>query len=144
MRDYANLYKRMKTPSSGTGHALSARAYFPNRTYDSSGNVTIEDLVDLHSVQGSKIGVNHEIGSTYRPLRASYAPVLLAVNGIFSLKYEAGQLKLVVDPFYIIWNPYNTQITAEKFAVTWQYGFMGGVKFKHTYPDGDSSNTRAR
>ena len=136
LRDYANLYKRMKTPSSGTGHALSARAYFPNRTYDSSGNVTIEDLVDLHSVQGSKIGVNHEIGSTYRPLRASYAPVLLAVNGIFSLKYEAGELKLVVDPFYIIWNPYNTQITTEKFAVTWQYGFMGGVKFQHTFPDG--------
>ena len=129
LRDYANLYKRMKTPSSGTGHALSARAYFPNRS-------VTQDLVDLHSVQGSKIGVNHEIGSTYRPLRASYAPVLLAVNGIFSLKYEGGQLKLVVDPFYIIWNPYNTQITAEKFAVTWQYGFMGGVKFQHTFPDG--------
>jgi hypothetical protein len=62
--------------------------------------------------------------------------VLLAVNGIFSLKYEGDQLKLVVDPFYIIWNPYNTQITAEKFAITWQYGFMGGVKFRHTFPDG--------
>jgi Tfp pilus assembly protein PilX len=129
LRDYANLYKRMKTPSSGTGHALSARAYFPNRS-------VTQDLVDLHSVQGSKIGVNHEIGSTYRSLRASYAPVLLAVNGIFSLKYEGDQLKLVVDPFYIIWNPYNTQITAEKFAITWQYGFMGGVKFRHTFPDG--------
>jgi Tfp pilus assembly protein PilX len=129
LRDYANLYKRMKTPSSGTGHALSARAYFPNRS-------VTQDLVDLHSVQGSKIGVNHEIGSTYRPLRASYAPVLLAVNGIFSLKYEGDQLKLVVDPFYIIWNPYNTQITAEKFAITWQYGFMGGVKFQHTFPNG--------
>jgi Tfp pilus assembly protein PilV len=127
LRDYANLYKHLKT--SGTGHALSARAYFPNRS-------VTEDLVDLHSFQGSKIGVNHEAVNTYRPLRASYAPVLLAVNGIFSLKYEGDQLKLVVDPFYIIWNPYNTQITAEKFAVTWQYGFMGGVKFQHTFPDG--------
>ena len=127
MRDYANLYKSMKNP--GSGPALSARAYFPNRS-------VTQDLVDLHSIQGSRIGVNHEAANTYRPLRASYAPVLLAVNGIFSLKYEGDQLKLVVDPFYIIWNPYNTGITAEKFAVTWQYGFMGGVKFQHTFPDG--------
>jgi hypothetical protein len=127
MRDYANLYKRMK--KSGSGHVLSARAYFPNRA-------VTQDLVDLHSVQGSKIGLNYEAANTYRPLRASYAPVLLASNGIFSLKYESNQLKLVVDPFYIIWNPYNTQITAEKFAITWQYGFMGGVKFNHTLPDG--------
>jgi len=139
MRDYANLYKRMK--NSGSGPALSARAYFPNRTTatgtDANSNPTYaQDLVDLHSIQGSGIGLNREAANTYRPLRASYAPVLLATNGIFSLKYEGGQLKLFVDPFYIIWNPYNTQITAEKFAVTWQYGFMGGVKFKHTLPDG--------
>jgi hypothetical protein len=129
LRDYANLYKRLKT--SGSVHSMSARAYYPNRS-------VTEDLVDLHSEVGSKkiVAVNRETSDAYRPVRASYAPVLLGVNAIFSLMYESDQLKMVVDPFFIIWNPYNTRITAEKFAVTWDRGFQGGVRFKHTDPAG--------
>ena len=134
LRDYANLYKRLNT--SGGVHSMSARAYYPNRS-------VTEDLVDLHSYVGSRIrAVNRETSDdqsvyAYRPVRASYAPVLLGVNAIFSLVYENGKLKMLVDPFFIIWNPYNTQITAEKFAVTWDKGFQGGVLFKHTDPAGN-------
>ena len=144
MRDYANLYKRMKTPSSGSGHALSARAYFPNRTYDESGDPVIEDLVDMHGWQWGAgfTPVNRETDNAnvryaYRPVRASYAPVLLSANALFSLIYEGGQLKMVVDPFFIVWNPYNTQITADKFAITLKEGFLGGLRFKHHLPEGD-------
>ncbi len=136
MRDYANLYKRMKTPSSGSGHALSARAYFPNRS-------VTEDLVDRHGWQwGSGFTpVNRETNNAesiyaHRSVRASYAPVLLSANALLSLVYEGGQLKLVVDPFFIVWNPYNTQITADKFAITLKKGFFGGILFKHTDPAG--------
>jgi len=54
------------------------------------------------------------------------------VNAIYSLVYTGNQLKLVVDPFFIIWNPYDTQITAPQFAVTLEYGLAGGVRFKVT------------
>ena len=143
MRDYANLYKRMRTPSSGSGHALSARAYFPNRTYDSSGDPVIEDLIDRHGWQWGAgfTPVNRETNNAesiyaHRSVRASYAPVLLSANALLSLVYEGGQLKLVVDPFFIVWNPYNTQITADKFAITLKKGFFGGILFKHTDPSG--------
>jgi len=141
MRDYANLYKRMKTPSSGSGHALSARAYFPNRTYDASGDPVIEDLVDMHGWQWGAgfTPVNRETDNAnvryaHRPVRASYAPVLLSTNAIFSLVYEGDQLKMVVDPFFIVWNPYNAQITADKFAITLKEGFLGSVRFQHLNP----------
>ena len=136
LRDYANLYKRMKTPSSGSGHVLSARAYFPNRS-------VTEDLIDRHGWQyGSGFTpVNRETNNdesiyAHRPVRASYAPVLLSANALLSLVYEGGQLKLVVDPFFIVWNPYNTQITADKFAITLLKGFFGGILFNHTDPAG--------
>ena len=137
MRDYANLYKRLKTPSSGSSHALSARAYFPNRS-------VAEDLVDMHGWNWGAgfTPVNRETDNAnvryaYRPVRASYAPVLLAVNALLSLVYEGGQLKLVVDPFFIVWNPYNTHITADKFAITSKEGFLGGVRFTHHLPAAD-------
>ena len=72
----------------------------------------------------------------YRPVRAPYAPVLLGVNAIYSLVYSGNQLKMVVDPFFIMWNPYNTQITADKFAVTLEGGFAGGMRFEHTDANG--------
>ena len=73
----------------------------------------------------------------YRPARSNYAPVLLGVNAIYSIIYKNNRLQLVVDPFFIIWNPYNTQITADRFAVTLENGFAGGVRFKVTDTDGN-------
>ena len=164
LRDYANLYKRMKTSSSGSGsgHTMSARAYFPNRTTvignDDSGNPTnADDLVDLHRTFGGVAPpVNREAsflhyntytpGSpdppdptqySYRPVKASYAPVLLSANAVYSLIRKGNELNMVVDPFFIIWNPYNTQITADKFAITLKEGFLGGVAFKHTKSTGE-------
>ena len=146
LRDYANLYKRLKT--SGTGHALEARAYFPNRTTatDADNGLLVEDLIDIHADNqwmDWKYGAikvsptNRETNGSgnyyaYRPVRANYAPVLLGVNAIYSLIYKDGKLQMTVDPFFIIWNPYNTQVTADKFAVTLENGLAGGVRFRVT------------
>lgn len=59
------------------------------------------------------------------------------MNAIYSLVYTGNQLQLVVDPFFIIWNPYDTQITAPRFAVTLENGLAGGVRFKVTDPAGN-------
>jgi hypothetical protein len=143
MRDYANLYKRLR--ASGAGYALDARAYFPNRT--TRGEI-YDNLFDIHAFEQNFAGdpnikvqpINRETngngGYAFQPVRASYAPVLLGVNAIYSLVYTGSQLQLVVDPFFIIWNPYDTQITAPKFAVTLENGLAGGVRFKVTDPAG--------
>jgi len=139
LRDYANLYKRLR--ASGNGYALEARAYFPNRT--TRGEI-YDNLFDLHAFQQGFAGdadikvqeINKETngkgGYAFLPVRANYAPVLLGVNAIYSLVYKDNKLQLVVDPFFIIWNPYDTQITAPKFAVTLENGLAGGVRFKVT------------
>jgi hypothetical protein len=151
LRDYANLYKRLKT--SGTGHSLEARAYFPNRTTPTSpGNsILVEDLMDIHADNqwmNWKYGpikvspTNRETNGAgnyyaYRPIRANYAPVLLGVNAIYSLIYKDGKLQMTVDPFFILWNPYNVQVTADRFAVTLENGLAGGVRFKVTDAEGN-------
>jgi len=143
LRDYANLYKRLST--SGNYYALDARAYFPNRTTANPNN----NLIDIHAQDQRYVGdrnikvhaLNRETNSSggyaFRPIRASYAPVLLGVNAIYSLVYKDNKLQMVVDPFFIIWNPYDSKITADKFAVTLENGFAGGVRFRVTDPDGD-------
>ena len=148
LRDYANLYKRLK--ASGSGYSLDARAYFPNRT--TRGNI-YDNLFDIHAYHQSFAGdpkikvkpINRETNGTggyaFQPARASYAPVLLGVNAIYSLVYTGDKLKLVVDPFFIIWNPYDTQITAPKFAVTLENGLAGGVRFKVTDTKGTAKTT---
>jgi len=154
LRDYANLYKRLKTSAitddSGNflynTHKLAARPYYPNRTYDTSGVELIEDLSDIHAdnqwlawkyqpIKGPSVNRETNVAGTnyaYRPVRAAYAPVLLGVNAIYSLVYTNNQLKMVVDPFFIVWNPYNTQITAGQLAITVEHGFAGGIKFRVT------------
>jgi len=137
LRDYANLYKRLTI--SGSHHSMEARAYFPNRS-------VVEDLMDIHADNQFmnwaywpiKVSpTNRETSAAgnyyaYRPARANYAPVLLGVNAIYSLVYKNNRLQLAVDPFFIIWNPYNSQITADRFAVTLEHGLAGGVRFKVT------------
>ena len=143
LRDYANLYKRLRT--SGSDYALDARAYFPNRTTANPKN----NLFDIHAQKNNAdasikvVALNRETNSNgayaFRPVRASYAPVLLGVNAVYSLVYAGGQLKLVVDPFFIIWNPYDTKIAADKFAVTLENGLAGGVRFRITDPDNNQT-----
>ena len=46
---------------------------------------------------------------------------------------------MVVDPFFIMWNPYNTQITGRQICVTVEGGFAGGMTFRVT--DANGTNT---
>ena len=144
LRDYANLYKRLK--ASNSGYSLDARAYFPNRT--TRGEI-YDNLFDIHAYHQNFAGdpkikvqqINRESngigGYAFQPARASYAPVLLGVNAIYSLVYSGNNLQLVVDPFFIIWNPYDIQIKAPRFAITLENGLAGGVRFKLTDPAGN-------
>jgi hypothetical protein len=144
LRDYANLYKRLKT--SGNDFTLDSRAYFPNRT--TRGEI-YDNLIDIHAndqffpsnkrylkVHALNKEQNTSGGYAFRPIRANYAPVLLGVNAIYSLVYADNKLQMSVDPFFVLWNPYNTQIEAQKFAITLQNGLPGGIRFRVTRPDG--------
>jgi len=144
LRDYANLYKRLKT--SGNDYTLDSRAYFPNRT--TRGEI-YDNLIDIHAndqffpsdkrylkVHALNKEQNTSGGYAFRPIRANYAPVLLGVNAIYSLVYADNKLQMSVDPFFVLWNPYNTQIEAQKFAITLQNGLPGGIRFRVTRPDG--------
>jgi Tfp pilus assembly protein PilX len=161
LRDYANLYKRLNTSvvNDDAGnflyntHEFAARPYFPNRTTPVDPTTTLihpanstfaEDLLDIHGdsqwqgydaikVTPTNRETNNAVSNyVYRPVRANYTPVLLGVSAIYSLVYTDNKLKMVVDPFFIMWNPYNTGITADKFAVTVQGGFAGGMRFRVT------------
>ena len=144
LRDYANLYKRLKT--SGNDYTLDSRAYFPNRT--TRGEI-YDNLIDIHAndqffpsnkrylkIHALNKEQNTSGGYAFRPIRANYAPVLLGVNAIYSLVYADNKLQMSVDPFFVLWNPYNTQIEARKFAITLQNGLPGGIRFRVTRPDG--------
>ena len=144
LRDYANLYKRLKT--SGNDYTLDSRAYFPNRT--TRGEI-YDNLIDIHAndqffpsnerylkIHALNKEQNTSGGYAFRPIRANYAPVLLGVNAIYSLVYADNKLQMSVDPFFVLWNPYNTQIEAQKFAITLQNGLPGGIRFRVTRPDG--------
>ncbi len=153
LRDFANLYKRFK--KNGSTYELDARAYFPNRTTPVGGGF-VEDLFDIHAhkngdnfqIPGRRAGpegnirvnaANQEVNwagaYAYRPLQASYAPVLLGVNAVFSLahnRFGDQRMELFVDPFFILWNPYDVAIKAERFAVTMENGIPAGLRFDVT------------
>ena len=137
MRDYANLYKRLERD--GTDYRLAARAYFPNRISGTGGADVRDNLFDMHAHKNNadanyRIGVgNKEVNGQGRyahmPVRGNYAPVILGVNAIYSICRKNGRLHLVVDPVFILWNPYDLTLEAERFAVGLENGLPGGLAF---------------
>lgn len=155
LRDYANLYKRLT--GSGGNYSLEARAYYPNASSfpgDAAGQRWYS-YANMANHQNGNPGHNwdQEIRRSdipddylYLPARGSYAPILLGASCAFALKMTnqqtdpiagiTGDLSVVFDPFFHLWNPYNRELIVENFAVTLDNGFPGHLTLWVT--DGES------
>jgi hypothetical protein len=133
LRDYANLYKRIR--GTGGDYTLDARSYYPNV---SAAN---DSRYNLGTMFAANSGINtwdHEqyLGASFRiadpymfkPARASYAPVLLGQVAIFSALTEGSNLALGIDPFFYLWNPYNRKLKVDRYAIKLT-NFPGHITF---------------
>ena len=119
LRDYANLYKRL----SGTvgDYSLDARPALPNFISASSD----KDFSDIGTFQGLRLLDNlfvnrNTIGITsylYRHSQPAYAPALIGQGALISVGEQNSNVALFIDPYYVIWNPYNHRITTPRFVV---------------------------
>ena len=143
LRDFSQLYKRLKT--SGNGYALSARAMYPNRILNTlqspnMGNPMPYDLTDVTGLimnyqpaRSQYADPNHPVlfkGYVPYPSRGSYAPVLIGSSCFISVKNHAGNLAVVLDPVFQVWNPYNVAITTKKYALIFPHTFPGIINLK--------------
>jgi hypothetical protein len=124
IRDYYNFYKRIE--SSASGFVFDPEPFYPN----SSEFNQIDDTVLFHNSRFARgdDGYGEEIEPTgiyrYMPTRGSYTPILLGYRLAFTLKVinwdsitEEGDLALVLDPFFYLWNPYDQSIRFENVKV---------------------------
>lgn len=154
LRDYANLYKRLRL--SGGDYVMPARSYYPNESatdidsgYIPARNNARYNLASLaraeyaddtnsgHSVWNAEI--NKDDDYIYRPATGNVAPVTLGAVCYFSLALSdqgvgvsgeaEGKLNLIADPAFYLWNPYNRAIEVERFAIVLPLGFAGGLTF---------------
>ena len=152
LRDYANLYKRLKL-SSGE-YTMRARPYYPNRS--SEGGYAYSDL---HSPFGTTQSYDREIAEgspwpssnapnnsvglryLYRPAQANYAPINLGFSALVGIKAvnvqgvapnETAALAITLDPLFYFWNPYNRKISCDNIVVTLGRGIPGRVRLQYT------------
>jgi hypothetical protein len=118
LRDFSQLYKRLRTTTNG--YALSARAMYPNNLLN---NFNISGLTGLswnYRPENSQFSQRLSwlpINYVPYPSRGNYAPVLIGTSFFFSVKNHAGNLALVLEPVFKVWNPYNVTITAKKYGI---------------------------
>ena len=143
LRDYANLYKRLKL-SSGQ-YTMQARAYYPNRS--SEGGYAYSDLhspfgvtqsYDREFTEGSPWPSSNAPGNSsgprylYRPAQANYAPINLGFSALVGIKAvnataTDAALAITLDPLFYFWNPYNRKISCDNIVVTLGRGIPGRV-----------------
>ncbi len=148
IRDYANLYKRLK--GSRGNYTIAARPYFPNRSSEvlalsdylnilnEGANIYDREHLDPNTSAGetTSIGTNPNNSNDYylyRPARPNYVPVNLGTSILLSVlaKNQTGtkaNLAVGIDPFFYFWNPYNRKIEFDNIAITLGAGFSGSVK----------------
>jgi len=138
LRDYYNLYKRIG--GSDGNYTLQPRTYYPN---NSAGlNVNYNKLFKYfnglwdHEVNGSRY--------IFHPARATYAPVLLGSVAFYSVKQVGGNLALVIDPLFYLWNPYNVTLDVPRYGLDLIRGFGGKVSFEVIKTDTDGNVTTTR
>ena len=125
VRDYYNLYKRLK--GSSGNYTLDARAYFPNA---SVGDANYH-YGSMHGVHNARTWDVETYGNSnryiFKPARATYAPILLGQSAVFSVlatnsNGTEADLSLGVDPFFFLWNPYNRKLKVDNYTMvltTW-------------------------
>jgi Tfp pilus assembly protein PilX len=129
VRDYYNLYKRLKGTSGN--YSLDARAYYPNASvgdsnyhYGSMHGVHNARTWDAETYKTWRMASDRYI---FKPARATYAPILLGQSAVFSVLATnsdgiEADLSLGVDPFFFLWNPYNRKLQVNNYAAvltTW-------------------------
>ncbi|MEO0447639.1 MAG: hypothetical protein AAF191_16315, partial [Verrucomicrobiota bacterium] len=120
LRDYANLYKRLKRTADG--YSMQARSYYPNVSAADHWNYQYGTLMGVHSGLNTWDGERSRHGYVFKPARASYAPVLLGYLTAYSVLATnsdgvTADLALGIDPFFYLWNPYNRVLEVEKYAI---------------------------
>lgn len=140
LRDYANLYKRLK--GSGDDYALQARSYYPNVSAAKDVNYDLPSMAGVNSRaslwdhefnNGNSVRVADDY--IYRPARANYAPVLLGSVTLYSalvtnVQQGRGNLALGIDPFFYLWNPYNRTLEVPRYAIRLIRGYGGHITFR--------------
>ncbi len=146
MRDYYNLYKRIRPSSAGAGYEFDLRPFYPNRS---------ETTIDLQlfdrsrfampsgydNVYAQEESVNN--GYRYMPTRGNYTPVLLGYRMAFSVvpvdwdsATNRGGLALAFDPFFYLWNPCDQAIRFENIKI--QYNNSMSLLFTIKVKEGGS------
>jgi hypothetical protein len=140
LRDYYNLYKRLK--ASGSNYSIKARAYYPDRTtigYSHSDMLdTIITWADHRDTDYRKPFQGRFAGEwkyIFRPARPNYAPVNLGTTSLISVmatNYDANtqmaDIAIAIDPIFYLWNPYNRELVVDNVAVYFETGFPGSVR----------------
>jgi hypothetical protein len=137
LRDYANLYKRLK--GTGGNYTLDARSYYPNVSAKDV-NYTLGKATGVASGNSWDSETNNgSHGDTYifRPARSNYAPVILGSVCLYSAISKDSKLGLGIDPFFYLWNPYNRTLKTDHLAIVAEHGFPGHITFYVT-PNGGS------
>jgi Tfp pilus assembly protein PilX len=148
LRDYANLYKRLK--GSGGNYTLNARSYYPNVS------ATNDTKYQWGTMSGANSGLNtwdseQFAGASWRfpwsyifkPARANYAPVFLGSVILYSAlatnsNGTTADLAVGIDPFFYLWNPYNRKLKVDRYALK-MTGFGGHITFWVTRQDGSTT-----
>lgn len=142
MRDYYNLYKRVR--GSGSSYTLDARPYFPNNSaaprvrdqWMTDNNYRILAQPNIPWTPGFW---DDEVATggryVFHPARANYTPVLMGIVALYSAKVTnfngmVGDLTAVVDPLIYLWNPYNIRLQVDRYAVGLGRGHGGKFTFK--------------
>ncbi|MEY4243355.1 MAG: hypothetical protein RLZZ245_940 [Verrucomicrobiota bacterium] len=151
LRDYANLYKRLK--GSGGNYLLNARSYYPN--------VSAANHPGYHwgSMSGANSGANTWDTETlpangftgtlpdrhlFKPARANYAPVLLGSVILYSVLATnsdgiMADLAVGIDPLFYLWNPYNRTLKVDRYALR-MTGFGGHITLWVNRPGGSTQH----
>jgi len=152
LRDYANIYKRLQ--KQGGAFVLDARAYFPNRSALQNSNFgrtyslgslmghpssNVAGMWDQEEATRQKSDSNVPTDYAFMPARANYSPILLGGACVFSVlvQYERpdpsnplvqiGDLSVGIDPFFLIWNPFNHSLKVDRLGIALDNGFPGHV-----------------
>ena len=140
LRDYANLYKRLK--GSGGNYTLASRPYFPNRSTEGK---PFSNMLDTAGTWGDQWDLEEREGwfspntphYLYRPAQASYGPVNLGTTALVSVllkDYDPGaqraKLAIGIDPIFYLWNPYNRPLEVTDLRISLANSFPGTVRLQ--------------
>lgn len=136
MRDYANAYKRLT--AAGGDYAIVSRASYPNTNTSSSNYHSTMPIIGTVSPDYTwdeyvQVGTNSRYLA--KPYEVNYAPVLLGYTALLSVMRDDlddtdvlnDRLALGIDPIFFLWNPYNCNLTADRFLVSMRAALPGRI-----------------